>query len=149
MYSCLPMRYTKPMNSYFLENKNHSYRIAQVAVIYQSIITFLITYCLIIAITTRSLLVEELFWLVTADSIFVVLHLTYRALYRGQKVVLSSVEKKLLGIHAITSMCALAVTGYFVLVALIVNTSLMSIVLIIWVISLVSGIAFYKRKYGK
>lgn len=149
MYSTSSMGYTTSMIRTFLESKNHSYVIAHIAVIYQSVLTFLIVCCLLVALATHTSLTEELFWLVVADSVFVVLHLTYRALYRGPKVLLGVTEKKLLIVHIITSLCALAATGYLVTIKLNVNISILLIVLAVWGVSLVSGIAFYKRKYEK
>lgn len=131
----------------FLQNKHYAFVIAQIAVVFQSVLTILIGICLLFSLAPVIPPVDVLKVLLIIDSIFVVLHLSYRGAYRGQKVVLENVHKKILIIHVVSSLIALIATSMLIHENLNVYTYLIIIVLLVWSISLVSGVMFYSKKY--
>ena len=135
------------MNTPFLENKVHTFTIAKIAIFFQSILTILISASLLTILTRETFPVSLLTGLVYCDCAFVVVHLLYRALYRGKKVALEKNMKTMLVIHSISSLLALTMTYLFTKQGS--QTQLYYILLLVgvWAVSLISGIIFFKRKY--
>jgi hypothetical protein len=135
------------MRTPFLENKAYAFTLALIAVLFQSGITILIISALLISLYKNTFYISVVGGLLFFDVLFVVFHLLYRILYRGQKVVLHKSEKKVLVVHVVGSLLALTLTG-----ALLQSGALVSFVYIwgvvaVWVTSLISGGIFFKRKY--
>jgi hypothetical protein len=133
----------------FLENKKHSYAIAQVAVAFQSVLTVLLVVSLLFSLTSVAAPIEIISWLLVIDVTFVVVHLVYRGTYRGPKVVLKQEQKRILVAHILSSLAALCATGYLVSNNLEVKPCGTWVVIIVWVASLVSGLLFFRKKYNE
>jgi hypothetical protein len=137
------------MKTPFLENKAHTFTIAKIAIVFQSTLTVLISSSLLTILTRATFPLDLLKWLVYCDGMFVVAHLSYRAAYRGPNVALQRSEKKILVLHSMSSLLALCMTGFMVKQGSQVGFYYIVVLLSIWVISLVSGVIFFKRKYLK
>lgn len=135
------------MSTRFLENKAHTFTIAKIAIIFQSIVTILISASLLTVLTREMFPAILLTWLVYCDCVFVVMHLSYRVAYHGPKVPLERNEKKVLVVHSISSLLALGMTGLLIKQGLSAEFYYILLLLCIWAISLVSGVIFFKRKY--
>jgi hypothetical protein len=131
------------MVSTFLENQKHAKTIAQVAIVFQCIVTVCIVSILIVAGDRPSDYYLFLKFLLFVDVAFVILHMSYRAAYTGPKVVLMKTEKRVLTAHIAFSLVAILVTG--IMLGGIFNMSVLSIV--IWTTSLILGVVFYIKKY--
>ncbi len=130
----------------FLENQSYAFVIAKIAVAFQSFLTILISVCFVYSFFA-GVPHEVLMGLLLADIMFVVTHLSYRAAYAGQKVLLSTPQKKMLLVHALTSLVALGMTGYIVFTKVEVGGILVTTTLCVWGVSLISGIFFFRNKY--
>ncbi len=135
------------MLSAFLENKAHTVTIAKTAIIFQSVVTILVSMCLFGVITKSTLPIMTLKWLLYVDGVFVLFHLLYRAVYRGPKVVLKSNVKITLLVHSVSSLTALMLTGFFVQQGLRVEFYYIWFVIFMWAVSLTSGVTFFQQKY--
>lgn len=131
----------------FLEDQKYTFLIAKIAIVFQTVATSVISMLLLLMVCTVSFPLWILVLALTLDSIFVCCHLSYRVLYRGKKIVLSSSEKKILGVHIITSLVALFVTLFIVLNTLTISFVVLVTALISWCISLISGVVFFYKKY--
>jgi hypothetical protein len=130
----------------FLHSEVCSQNIAYIAVIFQTVITLCIWYVLIASFDNPLLISGSLVWFVLADCIFVCLHLTYRALYRGKKIILDSSLKKVLITHSVSSLSALLLTLH-ICFSDTYSVTAVYISLGVWAISLLSGIWFFSKKY--
>lgn len=137
------------MATSFLENKAHTFTIAKIAIVFQSIITILISASLLVLLIRKTFPANLLTWLVYCDCVFVVMHLSYRVAYRGPKVPLERNEKTVLVTHSISSLFALGMTGLLIKQGLQAEFYYIPLLLGIWAISLISGVIFFKRKYLK
>ncbi len=135
------------MRTPFLENKAHTFTIAKIAIIFQSMLTILVCASLLTMLTSTTFPRDLLLWLLYADCLFVVLHLTYRIAYRGPKVALTRNEKKVLILHSLSSLVALCLTVILVKQWLQIGMYYAPLLLSLWLISLTSGIIFFKQKY--
>lgn len=131
----------------FLEDETHAFSIATIAIIFQSVLTACIGIFLVAYLTgiLSSLLI--LTWLLYIDVAFVLLHLAYRGLYRGPKVLLKHHEKKILLAHILSSLIALFMTFYFMYNGAEGSHFVIYLILLVWGLSLLSGVIFFKRKY--
>jgi hypothetical protein len=130
----------------FLHSELYSKRIAYIAVIFQTIATLCIGYMLVASFENWLLISTTLVWFLVADSAFVCLHLTYRALYRGKRITLSPLLKRVLIVHTVSSSCALLLTFYICFVDSFVDKIIYTS-LVVWGISLLSGVWFFSKKY--
>ncbi len=131
----------------FLENKVYSFTIAQIAIVFQSVLTALISICLVGSLVDGIPPLQTLRWLLIVDIIFVALHLSYRSVYQGPREKLPSSQKTTLLVHVISSLSALVVTAIFVQKELLVEVSSVLALLVVWLVSLASGLIFFKKKY--
>ena len=131
----------------FLDNEAHPFMIARIAIVFQTVLTILIVICLLSSFTTTTMFINTLKALLVLDISFVVLHLSYRALYRGPKVVLHNVQKKILLVHVLSSLIALITTSIFIHKEMMVPDYLILTLLLIWMTSLFSGVIFFRSKY--
>jgi low temperature requirement protein LtrA len=137
------------MSTRFLENKVHTFTIAKIAISFQSIVTILISASLLTILVRETFPVNLLTWLVCCDCMFVAVHLSYRVAYRGPKVPLERNEKVVLAVHSVSSLLALGMTGLLIKQGLWAEFNYILVLLCVWVISLISGVIFFKRKYLK
>ncbi len=131
----------------FLENKKYSYSIAQVAVVFQSVLTILLVVSLLFSLSSVEAPLRIITWLLILDTTFVVLHLSYRGAYRGPKVALAKDQKTMLLVHVTSSLVALCSTVYLVAKKIQEQPGIIWIILVVWVISLISGLLFFRKKY--
>jgi hypothetical protein len=131
----------------FFKNSYISYLIAKLALYVQGIFTTIIITCLVL-ITNKIEAHEVLYAILIHDTVFVLFHLTYRALYKGTKIPLKKQTRYLLISHSILSLFALILTPFFFYFALTTTLSLLFLI-ILWGVSLLLGILFYKEKYRK
>ncbi len=131
----------------FLENPRHAFTIAKVAIVAQSFFTVVISLLLIEKLFRLRYFVSTLHMFLLLDCAFVVIHLTYRALYRGTKIQLEKDAKRLLLGHVITSLLALGIT--FLIVQKNLSALYVLIALVSWCVSLVLGVMFYSKKYKR
>ena len=125
-------------NKDFLKNEKYSYFIAKIALIFQSLITFLIILLLIFPLS-----LEYINTLLILDVVFVAIHLIYRKLYRGIKLPLEKTQKLAMIAHGGFSILALFLTFIFTS-----NYNLnIWIVIGAWIISLTLGFVFFIKKY--
>jgi hypothetical protein len=91
---------------------------------------------------------EEFFIIpLVVDIVFVCLHLSYRGLYRGPKIILSSLEVKLLVGHIVASLIALMCSINIACSHEKVPKEFVGVTLVSWLVSLVLGGAFFLKKY--
>lgn len=134
----------------FLKNDVYPVVIAKIAIVFQFVITILICSAIFLtAFTTVSLIpfITVFFYL---DILFVITHMTYRALYAGKKSKTQYSGKRVLIIHILFSILALILTylmitnqNYFSSVFFTVFT------MASWIMSLIFGFLFYSNKYSK
>lgn len=136
------------MSKKFLDNEIHTFTIAKLAIVFQSFITsavVTILLCILLGISyPRTALIGLLF----IDGMFVIAHLSYRRAYRGPKIVLGRRDKITLVVHIVTSFLSLCVTGALVQSDFAVTPSVVVTVIGMWIVSLMSGISFFIKKYG-
>lgn len=132
---------------YFFHSSEISAKIAKRAVQFQSIITGVIGILLLLTFANSAFALTLLKSAVYLDCAFVILHLTYRKLYNGPKIVLKQKEKPVLVIHVVSSLLALILT--LCIIESVITLSLMICVgtILVWLTSLSSGILFYRKKY--
>lgn len=131
----------------FLEKQNNALLVAKIAIIFQSVITFCVSIllvCSIFNVTYPSFILKDLLIL---DILFVAIHLSYRSLYSGPKVILNAQEKSILIVHVITALTALTLTIILVKNALAVGFLFTWLTLMVWEVSLIFGILFFIKKY--
>lgn len=131
----------------FLQNKKYSFVIAKVAIVFQSAITLCVSLVLILLLLGATSLLPLLKLALLLDVLFVILHLSYRALYTGEKAKLGRFEKRVLIVHGITSLMALSMTFVYIKSALMDDILFTVTTLFVWSISLISGIVFFIKKY--
>ena len=134
----------------FLATEAYAVMIAKITIIFQSTLTLLITTLLLLVLGGRyefTYLLTTILWL---DIIFVVIHLLYRGLYTGKKVILVRNDKIILLIHILSALLALGLTFGLLQYGLQeISQEFVCITLFTWVTSLVFGIMFYLAKYNK
>jgi hypothetical protein len=123
----------------FLKKKECSLTIAKLAVGVQAFLTICILQGLAVHSSPRVLL-----WLLWTDISFIVLHLSYRAMYRGPRVPLPRLAKKLLLAHSFTAILSLSLT-FSLFFGTAVNVFLP---IVSWTATLFLGILFFAKKYG-
>ena len=130
----------------FLEHKEYVRSIARIAVVFQSVVTLSIGLELVLSATSPLQTSELLIYTMILDTVFVSVHLFYRLMYRGPKVILSSSSRNMLILHAGTSSCALVSTWMSMYFDRITQQAV--VLLVVWGVSLFSGIIFYRKKYN-
>lgn len=137
------------MSFTFLEKQSNAFLFAKMAIIFQTVLTLCIGTFLVAYLNSVTIPLYILTWLLCIDVVFVVTHLSYRGTYRGPRVILKQYEKKILLVHVISSLFALITTFLLVRKDLHVGMSVMYLTLLIWGLSLFSGVAFFRSKYSK
>lgn len=131
----------------FLTSEKKSFEIAKVAIVFQTIITSIVSICIFNSLITSTPLANALIWLLVIDILFVLAHLLYRRLYRGPKASLTHSQKRTLILHSATAITALLLT-FLVLLNEEKNTwFILLVVLSNWITSLFLGIIFFIKKY--
>ncbi len=131
----------------FLHNEIYAYRIAKLAIVFQSIVTICISsllICTILSIEAPRMLLQ---WLLSVDIIFVAFHLCYRVTYSGPKVNLTIHEKRILALHIASSLMALALTLFLLKKEMAREMVYLLFAILMWILSLVFGILFFLKKY--
>lgn len=136
------------MSKRFLENEKHVFTIAKLAIVFQSFITSAVVtmlLCILFGVSyPRTMLISFLF----IDAMFVIAHLSYRRAYQGQEIKLGGRDKIILVIHAIASFLSLCVTGALVMSDFSTSSLIVGVVIMMWLVSLISGVSFFIKKYG-
>jgi hypothetical protein len=132
----------------FLSESKYAFLVAKIAIIFQTVFTVCIGSLLLTTIITPTYPKILLSFFLLFDILFVFLHLTYRRLYTGTKIVLKPFEKKVLIYHIISSMLALGITSYIVFAGIDNAYEWMCLALASWIVSLISGIIFFYKKYS-
>jgi phosphatidylglycerophosphate synthase len=133
----------------FLEKAEHSRTIAKVAIVVQTVLTCVISLLLVLLIVN---IAYPMWWLTLClfiDVLFIAAHLSYRVLYHGQKIKIGRKGKKILFVHVVSSLFALSITLYIVIVGIDTAYEWMCFAMSSWVASLFSGILFFMSKYAK
>lgn len=133
---------------HFLSEPHYAFVIAKIAIVFQTILTIIIGTLLVLTVNAIEYPWIFLTSALLVDLLFVCTHLLYRGLYTGQKITLKSFEKKVLIYHVISSILALIITGYVVIIGIDTAYELMCSALASWLTSLVSGVIFFYKKYG-
>ena len=131
----------------FLKNKKYTFTIAKLAVGIQSFFTLIIVILLLCTISSIPYYPYLLVSFLGMDIVFVCVHLLYRVLYSGQKVLLTKFEKQILSGHIVASLLALSITSYTVIHDDTFLYTLMCVALSSWIVSLMLGILFFVKKY--
>lgn len=131
----------------FLNEQRYAFVIAEVAIIFQTVLTASISALLLL--TVYDIRYPEFFLKVAllTDSLFVCVHLSYRVLYCGPKISFKRLEKKVLIYHIISSVLALSLTAYIVFRGIDNAFEVMCLALSSWGVSLVTGVLFFYKKY--
>lgn len=132
----------------FLENEQYPFFIAKVAIVFQSLITGVITLLLLCILLGIGFLEKTLLLIVCLDGLFVVAHLSYRRAYLGPKVVLAYREKIILSIHIVSALAALIMTSFLVYLGPSIGKGFVITALIMWGVSLLFGLLFFTKKYS-
>lgn len=134
----------------FLTNEEYSVRIAKIAIAFQTIMTFGIIIGLILTTYSTLDVMPFVAIILYLDVLFVTLHLTYRKLYSGRKVVLQVTERRVLITHAVLSLCALLLTfSHISSIPYAHGYIFVWITISMWIGSLLFGIIFYQKKYSR
>jgi hypothetical protein len=131
----------------FLHNEIYAYRIAKLAIVFQSLITICVSGLLIgiiLRIDTPHMLLQ---WLLSLDIIFIALHLSYRVSYEGPKITLRMNEKRVLALHIASALMALTLTLFLLRKDMHTEMVYLSFALLTWILSLVCGVLFFLKKY--
>lgn len=131
----------------FLKEEKHTFSIAKLAVFVQSFLTSVIGTLLIFEIIDVPYSEYFLKVALTVNILFVCTHISYRLMYRGPKIHISRLERNILMTHIIASLGALISTAYIFLQGIDVVYGWICVILASWVVSLVSGILFFIKKY--
>ena len=131
----------------FLNNARYSFVIAKIATVFQTVMTLIIGFLLLLAVNGISYSWNLLIFSLLLDISFVCIHLIYRGSYSGKKVELRNVEKHILLWHVISSLLALFITSYIAFGGLQNTYEWMCLALSSWIVSLVSGVIFFIKKY--
>lgn len=131
----------------FLQNKMYSFIIAKVAVVFQSVITLAVSLFLIFFLSGVLLPLPLLVAALLLDVLFVIVHLSYRVLYNGEKVKLEQFETRVLIVHSGASLLALGMTFFSIKNSLNGSAVYILSTLFVWGTSLISGIVFFVKKY--
>lgn len=132
----------------FLHEQRCAFIIAKVAIIFQTLLTVSISTLLIISSNASSNLISFLQVLLVLDIFFVCTHLSYRGMYTGPKVILLQFEKRVLIYHIVSSILALFLTSYIVVLDFTVAQQFICFALTSWIVSLVTGVIFFYKKYS-
>lgn len=125
----------------------YSFIIAKVAVVFQSVITLAVSLFLIFFLSGVLLPLPLLVAALLLDVLFVIVHLSYRVLYNGEKVKLEQFETRVLIVHSGASLLALGMTFFFIKNSLNGGAVYILSTLFVWGTSLISGIVFFVKKY--
>ena len=130
----------------FLGSESHAFTIAKIATVFQVCATAIISFSLMCSFYGTRNLNLLLTTTLLLDILFVIAHLTYRTLYYGPRIKLTSIERTIILVHAISSIAALTLTCTLLMVT--ITTMLYAyITLTLWTISLISGVLFFIKKY--
>lgn len=130
-----------------LKSERFAAVVAKTAVIFQSAVTCIVVTLLLISLKWGNPLYIYLQCILYLDIMFVILHLLYRSIYSGPKILLQHKEKGLLIAHAGSSLAALMFTFFIVENLSRLSFFVITLAISIWVFSLATGIMFYFKKY--
>lgn len=133
----------------FLENTDYAFLIAKIVIVIQTLFTCSISIVLLRSMYKDTFGVQLLMCILLLNILFIGMHLAYRVLYRGQQVLLTHLEKKILFVHVLTSLLALIGALYIATSNDTVIHLVYILDLLMWFASLSSGVVFFYVKYKK
>jgi hypothetical protein len=134
----------------FFRNELYALMIAKIAIIFQSVMTMIISISLFLMIYTKIRAEILIIVCLYLDTLFVITHILYRKLYSGRRIILGKNDVVILLVHIMFSLLAIILTFFLIFnMSYIYDHAFMWLVLLSWIMSLVLGVIFYTRKYKK
>jgi hypothetical protein len=129
-------------------NSKYAMQVGYIAIVIQTMFTLCITtYVLLQVNTPYPYFVPVLVKLLSLDVLFITVHISYRVLYKGPKVALDGLTKKVLALHVVTSIIALVGTYILCSLGMYGKYFWAYILVVLWLASLLSGLVFFGVKY--